>query len=341
MSRFVEIIFRNKFRLAALIFVLPAILSAANFYLQRSYVATEVVWVGDPGVFGPATQATGYNNYLSPAQNANKTFSSLIATQKFKDALADKLQATGTTMTQAQRTALIASFDQLTASTVVSGAGGSGAGSGGGGGSQAQYTMTISYVCRYADLCIQVLANVVDVHRVEDADLVAQQAAAARAIYTQQLKEAEQNLANAIRAVDAYQAAHPIKPGKTTSSDPELATLQHDVDSAQGVVDQTGQRLANIDLAEQVSNGMIAAMYVVNAPAVQKGLFGIRGLRSDNLKLDAIVAAACFAAAAIYVVLVAFTDRTVRDPNELKRLTSAEVVTVPDLRLSGAGRRRR
>src|SRR5712691_3728119 len=172
------------FRLLVLLVVLPALLSGVNYYFQRSYVATETLWVGDPGVFGAqAAGSTGYNNYLSPAQNANKSFSALIATQKFRNALGDALITSGSIQTQAERDAVIASLDQLTASTVISGASTSGAGSSGGGSTSAEHTLTIRYVCRHANQCLPVLAQVVDVYRVQQADLVASTAAAARAVY--------------------------------------------------------------------------------------------------------------------------------------------------------------
>jgi hypothetical protein len=171
---------------------------------------------------------------------------------------------------------------------------------------------------------------VVDVYRIQQAALNASTAAAARDVYQKAEKAAEQALASAIAAVTAYEASHPVKAGQAQPADPELAALQHEVDLAQGEIDKDKQRLGNIDLVEQTWNGMVISMSLVDGPTIEKGLFGIRGLRSDNLKTDGIAAAAGAAAAAIYVLLIAFLDHTIRHPDELKRRYSTKVVTVPE-----------
>lgn len=298
--------------------------------LWRSYEVSEVIWVDEPGTFGQISQSLGYNPYLTPAQNEVLLFSNLLGTETFNNALADKLMSGGAIATQRERAALIASLGSLTvapggATTVTNTD------------YAANRTMSIHYTCSNESLCKTVLIAALDVYRDQYANQKARAVASAKAIYTKRLEAAEAQVAAGIAAIQAYDAAHPRAQG-STDTDPVRNSLQHRVDQAEGDVDQAKKELQLIDTGSQVSSGITADMAVIDPPRTAKSLFGIKGLRSDNLKTDAIVFGVCLVAAIAYLILVAFIDRTVREPSEITSKLGKAVVTIPDYHQ--AGRRR-
>jgi hypothetical protein len=332
MTRYLEIVLRSKLRLLVLIVLLPLVLSALDIYLWRSYEATEVVWVPDATGQGVGYYL-GYSPYQSPSQNAARLFSNLLGTQSFNNAIADQLLAEGVIHSDRDRAILIASLSQLTVTpggAVSSGSSGSSSSGGSGGASPGDHTMTIRFVCSKEAVCLAALPVALDVFKTQYQDLKGRAAASLRAIYEANLTTAQAENAAAIAAIQKYEASHPApKHADVQSTDPALTALQHDLDQAQKDVDNAQAQLQGLDTLVQLGNGAIANMYAVDAPKIQKGLYGIKGFRTDNLKTDAVVLAACVAAAAVYLILVAFLDRGVRDPNEIKNKLGKPVVVVP------------
>jgi hypothetical protein len=332
--RYLEIVFRSKLRLLALILVFPLAFTAVDFYLWRTYDTSELVWVDDPGTFGQGTaSALGFDPYSTPSQNFARLFSNLIGTQSFNEAVADKLMTTGAIHTTAERTALITSLAQLTVSPGrVTGSGGSQGSSGGGGGANGDHIITIRFICKKEALCLAVLSAVLDVFRAQYSDLKARSAATARAIYVANLKQGQADLAAATSAIEKYEASKPksTKGAPQNTQDPILTGLQHQLDSAQKEVDNANAQILQIDTISQITAGITNDLSVIDQPQTKGGLFGVRGLGNDNLKADAIALACCLIAAAAYLVLVAFLDRTVRDANQISARLQKPVIAIPD-----------
>ena len=337
MIRYLEIVFRSKLRLLVLILVFPLAFTAVDFYLWRTYDASELVWVDDPGTFGQGTaSALGFDPYSTPAQNFARLFSNLVGTQSFNGAVADKLMTTGAIQTTAERTALITSLAQLTVSpgrvTGSGGGGGGGSQGSGGGGANGDHIITIRFICKKEALCLAVLSAVLDVFRAQYSDLKARSAATARAIYVANLKQGQADLAAATSAIEKYEASKTksTKGAPQNTQDPILTGLQHQLDSAQKEVDNANAQILQIDTISQVTQGITNDLSVIDQPQTKAGLFGVRGLGNDNLKADAIAAASCLIAAAAYLVLVAFLDRTVRDANQISARLQKPVIAIPD-----------
>lgn len=334
MTRYLEIVFRNKLRLLVLVVMLPLAFSALNLYLWRSYSVSESVWVDDPSTFGQNTASSiGFDPYSTPAQNYARLFSNLLGTQSFNNAVGDELQAEGVINSDQERIALISSLSQLAAIPGRATSAGGGAGSAGGTGGAAaagDHVMTIRYVCSRVNLCLSVLAVVLDIFRSQYADLKARAATTARAIYQQQLNAAEADVAAVTAAIQKYEAAKPKSSGRTqVQVDPVLTALQHDLDAANKAVDTAKTNLQSVDTITQVSNGMAKDLSVVDGPKMQDGLYGIKGFGSDNLKSDSIAWASCLLMAVAYLILVAFIDRSVREPDVIKNKFAKPVVVIP------------
>jgi hypothetical protein len=180
-------------------------------------------------------------------------------------------------------------------------------------------------------MCQSVLAVVLEVYRELYTQLRLESAAAARKIYEDNLKAAQADYAAAIAAEQRYLAAQPKSAHfQSSTADPVLTSLEHDVDQASKAVDNARSQIQTIDTQTQQANGMASDLRLIDGPSTVKGLYGIKGLRSDNLKTDAIIWASCLGAALVYVILVAFLDRTIRDPLQIKGRVGRPVVTIPD-----------
>jgi hypothetical protein len=190
--------------------------------------------------------------------------------------------------------------------------------------------MTLRYICPDVNLCKPVLNVALDVYRAEYSKQKSRAIETARSIYAKQLETAQAQVGSSVTALQAYDAQHPRAAGSSIADDAARVTLQHGLDQAQAGVDKVKSDVAHLETATQVANGITGDMAVIDQPKMGKGLFGIPGLRSDNLKTDSVVFIACLVAAIAYLVLVAFLDRSVREPGEITSKLGKSVVTIPD-----------
>jgi hypothetical protein len=331
LTGYLDIIFRSKLRLLVLMLLLPLAFSALDLYLWRSYEVVELVNIPEPTIFGQNSAFyLGFDPYATVAQNYTRLASNVIGTQSFNSALADELEGEGLIHPGRERAALLASLGQLTltpggAPSAGAGGGSSGAAAGG------DHEMTIRYVCSRAAQCSTVVAAVIPVFRSVYADLKAKAADASRAVYEPQMKAAVASHDAAVVAVQQYEAKEPKSTTRSSQPlvDPVLNSLNAEVDRTQKVIDQLNTQLQSIQTQTQVANAVASDLQIVDGPRVLNGLYGIKGLRSDNVKTDTLVWAGCLAAAAAYLLLVAYLDRTVRDPAQIKNRLGKRVITIP------------
>jgi hypothetical protein len=331
LHRYIEIVFRSRLRLFALLIALPIAISGLDAYLWRSYDASAVVIVDDPASFGQsASGALGYNPYITPSQNVVIDFSNLLGTERFNNRMADTIAEQGLIRTPGERTAFIASLTGLsvTPGAILAGGGGGPAG----GGYSANLTLTIQYITNKSSLCAPVIKAALEVLRSMWIEFKAQAAQAARQIYELQLKTAQAKTATAIAALQKYDAQHPRPAGQPVSTDPVRSGIQHDVDVAQREADVVTTQIDNLDTFGQIPTAMANDMNIIDGPKIQKGLFGISGLRSDNLKTDAVAWVICLLIATSYLILVALVDRSVREPGEIQKRLAKQVFVIPDYR---------
>src|SRR6202049_278208 len=69
MAKYVEILFRHRLRFLILLVVLPAELALACIFLFPHQTATSSLWVDTPAYISIPGAASGWNSYLTPAQN--------------------------------------------------------------------------------------------------------------------------------------------------------------------------------------------------------------------------------------------------------------------------------
>jgi hypothetical protein len=335
MSTYLEVVFRSKFRLLALVVALPLVFAAVDLYLWRSYTASEVVWVPDPSSYSQnLTQYLGFDQYATPGQNFARLFSNLLGSANFNTALMAKLDSDGIFQSARDRNAVSTSLTQIAVAPGRAGGSASAAGAGGSASAASgDHVVTARYTCSRKALCINVLTSVLGVFIATYVDLKTKAASDSRAIYQAQLTVDQAQVKSIQAQIEAYIKALPKSSSRSQGSqvnDPVLTGLQHQQDQAQKAVDADSAAIQSIQTLLQQLSAMLADVTVIDGPTQQPGLYGLPGVGSDNLKSDAIAFAATFVAAVMYVMLVAFMDRTIRDPNLVKNRLRVKVISIPD-----------
>src|SRR5579864_6520427 len=106
MARYVEVLFRYWVRFAIILIVAPLVLGAATVVIFRTYQATASIWVESPDTFGQDVTPSGWNSYLTPAQNQADTLQQLITTLAFDNQIGDRMLAKGVVQNPDQRSAI-------------------------------------------------------------------------------------------------------------------------------------------------------------------------------------------------------------------------------------------
>jgi len=101
MARYVDILFRHWTRFAVILFLLPTPISIATLVYFRTYQAATDIWVENPTYFGSSTNLvgssgiSGWNQYLTPAQNEADELNQYLQTTSFLYAVGDRMAADG------------------------------------------------------------------------------------------------------------------------------------------------------------------------------------------------------------------------------------------------------
>lgn len=307
MFKYLEVIFRHWFRFAALCLALPLIAGGAALYLFQGKDGSAQLWVDNPGYFGTIQTATGWNQYLTPAQNTVDSLTQLILTATFYSELRQALIESGTAKNGAEADQVVGEA-RGTLSAVPSGS----------------HLVTIKVECRVAEACLQVLTTTIALHRNWLIQTERQQANIASQLYSSQLQQAKKDQQVTIDALNAYLTAHPVPPNTIRPPDAELDRLQSDVHQAQARVVDIQDKLQNVqsssDAAGQIDE---TALRVVDPPTVSGGHF------TAATKKAAIVSAAVAVLPGIaYLVLLAWLDRTTRNPKEIEGRLGVRVVAM-------------
>jgi uncharacterized protein involved in exopolysaccharide biosynthesis len=316
MVKYLELLFRFRVRFAILLILLPAVAGIGTILLFPSYKATAQIWVDSPSYFGSGATPSGWNQYLTPAQNEADSLNQLLATRAFDSALyagsasalpdpADRMRA-------------------LTSSklTIVS---------------LGTHLVVVSAVCDHPPTCVAIVNTAMDVLKQLQIQFEKDQATAGMAFVSGQLKDAQSSLSTAEAALQTYLTEHPgtkVDP-VTDNNPPELARLLTPALQLRAKVADLQSSLDRDQYISSVSTSVIeSGPRVVDAPqVVGTGLTG----DGTSKRTAVIVAGCCLAVGLGYLFILAWVDKTARDPRELeKRLEVAVVATIP--RLSAAER---
>lgn len=318
MARYVEILFRHWKRFAVILILLPTPISIATLIYFRTYQAATDIWVENPTYFGSNTNIvgsggiSGWNQYLTPAQNEADELNQYLQTTSFVYAVGDRMAADG--MTNAKERNLLITSIAKNLKVTPSGS----------------HLVTISFSCGKASECTETLSATIAVFQARLTEALKAQEQLSTSFLQSQVAAAQQKANDTESALEKYLAAHPGLPvtSNATTGIPQLDQLitqaQQARDALTALQNQLGQAQYTFAAADQF---IATSTKVVDAPGITASGFLGDG---SSLKRAAVVWLAAIGVGAVYLALLVWTDKTARDTRELVgRLSVPVLATVP------------
>jgi uncharacterized protein involved in exopolysaccharide biosynthesis len=311
MSKYLEILFRHRLRFLALFFLLPAVVASAVVFLYPHQVASASLWVDTPTYIEIAPSATGWNQYLTPSQNTVDALNQLMGTNSFYKTLAERLDAANTFSSVDEKNSVMANLGSDLTKTATG-----------------SHLVVLDYTCPRKPVCVAVLGATLDIYRDWLASRQQAQAKIALDFYTKQLADAQATLQTNETAFANYIATHPDVKATDTAINPELDQLYRAVTDDRATVNSLQSKLDNLRLTNAAAVQIQSTVLnVIDAPRIISG-----GLGSLPRKQLAIAEILCLVVAVAVLAVMAWSDRSVRDPKELQaRLRVPVVAAIPDL----------
>jgi hypothetical protein len=317
MARYIDTLFRYWIRFAVILVLLPVPVSVGTLIYFRTVQASTDIWVGDPTYMGSnvnSNTVSGWNQYLTPAQNETDELDQYLQTKSFLDAVGDQLATLGVNDARER--------DKLTNSipknlhVVPNGS----------------HLLTLNFSCDHAAYCTAVLNATITVFQDRLTEALKSQEDLSTSFLQGQLTTSQKRAADSEAALEAYLNAHPGLAVSLSGQSglPELDRLvtqaQQDRDQVIQLQNQLGQAQFTFAAADRFIQN---STKVVDPPRITAG-----GLLGDgsSLKRAAIVWLAAAGVAAVYLALLVWTDKTARETGELvHRLSVPVLATVPRL----------
>src|SRR5258708_23709951 len=199
LARCVEILCRRWVRFAVILVLLPTPVSIATLVYFRTYQATTDVWVENPTYFGSNTNVgssaiSGWNQYLTPAQNETDELDQYLQTTSFLYAVGDRMAADGMTDAK-ERNKLITSISKQM-HVVPSGS----------------HLVTINFSCSKAAECTETLKATIAVFQERLTEALKAQEKLSTSFLQSQVAAAQQRVNDSEAALQKYLTEHPGLP---------------------------------------------------------------------------------------------------------------------------------
>ena len=319
MARYVDILFRHWTRFAVILFLLPTPISIATLVYFRTYQAATDIWVENPTYFGSSTNLvgssgiSGWNQYLTPAQNEADELNQYLQTTSFLYAVGDRMAADGMSDAK-ERNKLITSIPKNLKVTP-----------------NGSHLVAITFSCSLASECTETLKATIVVFQDRLTEALKAQEQLSTTFLQSQVAAAQQRSNDSEVALQKYISEHPGHPLTLTSGQtgiPQLDQLvtraQQDRDTVTQLQSQLGQAQYTFAAADQFIR---TSTKVIDNPGITAGGFLGDG---SSLKRAAVVWLAAVGVAAVYLALLVWMDKTARDVRELAgRLSVPVLATVP------------
>lgn len=315
MAKYVEILFRHRLRFLILLVLLPAELAAACIALFPHQTAVSSLWVDTPAYISISPAASGWDQYLTPAQNTVDALNQLRSTNAFVISLQSSLDASNTFENTSERDSVLSTV--LTDMLVTA---------------SGSHLVVINYTCPRAPICTNVVTSTEQIYHQWLVDQETAQAKVAIDFYNGQLADAQAKLRSDENALAAYLAAHPNARASDAPLIPQLDQLLRSVDGDTLAVSSLQQQLDDTKLTNAAVGQLDSTVLkVVDPPRIVGGR-----LSSLPKKQMAIAAIASLVLAGAMLVVMAWSDRSAREPKDVEsRLQIPVVATIHDLALMG------
>jgi uncharacterized protein involved in exopolysaccharide biosynthesis len=316
-TKYLEIFFRYKLRFF-LILLAGVALSALVIVMYPTRQAGGSLWVDNPNYFAVNTETTsGWNQYLTPAQNTLDQMTQMVQTEAYLNDLGSRLDAAHVWQDGSERATTLYS---ISTTLQIKNTG--------------SHLVYMGMTCRRAEVCVAVIQGTIDIYKKTLAAQQAAQAKAASDFYTNQLNQTEAQLTDDQKALSAYIASHPnLTPGDQALV-PAFDQAVRRVNQDKSTLSDLQTKLSGVQFASAATTDVNNAELRVIDPPIAFPSGTLSSLPKKQLLL---VWAGCLGAGAGWLFLVAWLDRTARDPRDLEKILQVPVVA--EIPMMGAGDR--
>lgn len=333
MTKYVDIFLRHRVGFLLVMVCLPLAISALLVLRYPSATAAGSLWAESPASLGfSPSQATDWNPYLSPAQNASTNLSEFSQTGAFKEQVTARLDRERVWQNSQERSDTLGAY---TTNLIIAPVG--------------SHLLKLWFTCPRGELCVQVLQATIDIYKQSLDQQQQQQAGIATTFYRGQLAQAQNTLHQDQSALDAYLASNPslagltqpssaasgttaaaISPAGATSQPTALAQLTQQVQTDQANIQALQTKLDSASFNSSAANELNnSALKVVDKPqAYPKGTLG--SLPKQKL---AIAWGSCVGLGLAVLFLLGWLDRSAGDARDIQRALGVPVLAqIPLLR---------
>ncbi|MEP6775495.1 MAG: hypothetical protein ABJA50_07860 [Chloroflexota bacterium] len=321
-KRYLGTFYRGRRLYIPVLLLLLAATAAGTYYLARTqYEATARIWVDKPAldsVLDPNAPST----FVSPGQQQADKITQLLQTDSFVADILTNTTLSARLSNEAERDRVI---KEVRGKLAVAPLG--------------TNTVRITYASSDPILCQQVVQGTIDRFRAWDLTSRVEQSALEGEFYQKQLQIYQDQADAAAKRVDDFQRDHPY-PDPSSPQYLELQGLQRESESARSLLNATLTKIEQANAANSLSDTSRQAEFqVLDAPTVP-----VRpaATLARLLEYIALGVAASLAFLLCVIAFATWQDTTIRNTDDVQRLTSAPLLDViPHLQagLSASGGR--
>lgn len=297
-----------------------------TYYLARTqYEATARIWVDKPALDNVLSPNASSGYLVSPGQQQADKLTQLLQTDSFVEAMLKNTNLSGRLASNPDRDRVIKDVrGKLTVTPLGSN------------------TIKVTYAGSDPVLCQQVVQSTLDQFRARDLTARVEQSAIETQFYQKQLQIYEDQVNAAAKRVDDFQRAHPY-PDPSSPQYLELQGLQRELETARALLNTTSTKIEQANAANSLSDTSRQVEFqILDAPTVPNRPAATVARIAEYLALGLV---ASFALIFCAVAFATWQDTTIRNGDDLQRLTRAPLLdAIPPLQsgqTGGGGRRDR
>ena len=318
-KRYLGTFFRGRRIYIPLLLLLLAATAIGTYYLASTqYEATARIWVDRPALETVLDPNSPSGFVTSPAQQQADKLAQLLQTDSFVASILTNTTLAGQIQADPERDRVIKDTRRKLAVTPLG-----------------SNTVKITYTGSDPALCAQVVQSTIDQFRSRDLTARVEQSAIERQFYEKQLQIYQGQVDAAAKRVEDFQAQHPF-PDPTSPQYLELQGLQRELDSARALLSTTQTKVEQANAANSLSDTSRQVEFqILDAPEVPTRPAATLARVAEYLGLGLL---ASFGLIFVAVAFATWQDTTIRDGDDLQRLTSVPLLdAIPHLPQSSAG----
>ncbi|MEO8285477.1 MAG: hypothetical protein ABI670_03460 [Chloroflexota bacterium] len=318
-KRYLGTFFRGRRLYIPVLLLLLAATVVGTYYLARTqYEATARIWVEKPALDNVLDPNAPSGFVVSPGQQQSDKLVQLLQTDSFVVSILTNTTASGRLTSVAERDRVIKEVRGKLAVTPFG-----------------SNTVKITYTGSDPAFCQQVVQGTIDQFRAWDLTARVEQSAIESQFYQKQLQIYQDQVDAAATRVDDFQRDHPF-PDPSSPQYLELTGLQRELESARALLSATRTKIEQANAANALSDTSRQVEFqVLDAPTVPDRPAATLTRLLEYLALGLI---ASFGLIILAVVFATWQDTTIRNGDDLQRLTSVPLLDeIPHLKPDSIG----